>query len=76
LEGKRAARQDCPVTAEGREVGRVASGSFAPTLQKSIAMAYVEPSRATIGTKLYVNIRGDRAPAEVVKMPFYQRPKK
>src|SRR5262245_14635631 len=75
LEGKRAARQDCPVLADGRAVGKVASGSFAPTLQKSIAMAYVEPPYAEIGKKLQVDIRGEKVAAEVVKLPFYQRPK-
>ncbi len=75
LEGKRAARQGCPVLADGREIGQVTSGSFAPTLQKSIAMAYVEPAKTAIGTKVQVDIRGDKVAADVVKLPFYQRVK-
>jgi aminomethyltransferase len=75
LEGKRAARQGCPVLADGREIGQVCSGSFAPTLQKSIAMAYVEPAKTGIGMKLHVDIRGDKVSAEVLKLPFYQRVK-
>ena len=38
-----------------------------------IAMAYVEPGVADVGTALEVDIRGKRVPAEVVKMPFYRR---
>jgi aminomethyltransferase len=75
LEGKRAAREGCAVLANGVETGKVTSGSFGPTVQKSIAMAYVQPNQSAPGTKLQVDIRGDKVPAEVVKLPFYQRPK-
>ena len=47
LEGKRAAREGCPVVlGDGRAVGVITSGSFTPTLQKSIAMAYVDVAHA------------------------------
>src|SRR5439155_27064137 len=49
LEGKRAAREGATVLSDGRPVGRVTSGTFAPTLQKSIAMAYVDPACADVG---------------------------
>jgi aminomethyltransferase len=75
LNGRRAAREGCPVLAGGRPVGRVTSGSFTPTLQQSIAMAYVEPGQAAAGTALEVDIRGTTEPAAVVPLPFYQRPK-
>jgi aminomethyltransferase len=75
LDGKRAAREGSTVESDGRPVGRVTSGSFAPTLQKSIAMAYVERASAAVGTRLQVEIRGDRVAAQVVKLPFYQRTK-
>jgi aminomethyltransferase len=75
LEGKRAAREGCAVENAGKIVGRVTSGSFGPTLQKSIAMAYVESSESGIGTQLQVDIRGDRVAATVIKLPFYQRAK-
>src|SRR5438477_206484 len=54
LEGKRAAREGCPVLAD-RDIGRVTSGSFGPTLQKSIAMAYVEPAHTAVGARLQVD---------------------
>jgi glycine cleavage system T protein (aminomethyltransferase) len=73
LDGKRAAREGCGVLSGDREVGRVTSGSFAPTLQKSIAMAYVDGSQTGISTRLFVDIRGDKVAAQVVKLPFYQR---
>ncbi len=76
LEGRRAAREGCPVVlGDGREVGRVTSGSFTPTLQKSIAMAYVDVAHASVGTRLLVDVRGKNEPARVVPLPFYKRPK-
>lgn len=73
LEGKRAARENSLVYQNVRPVGRVTSGSFSPTLQRSIAMAYLEPDVLSPGTALHVDIRGERLPATVVKLPFYQR---
>ncbi len=74
LEGKRIARQGTTVFDGDRKAGTVTSGTFAPTLQSSLAMAFVEPSLATIGTRLEVDIRGHRERAEVVELPFYRRP--
>lgn len=75
VDGKRAAREGSLVLHDGAEVGRVTSGTFSPTLQKVIAMAYVAPDQSALGTNLQVDIRGDKANAVVVKLPFYQRPK-
>ncbi len=58
LEGKRIAREGAAVLRDGRTVGRVTSGTFAPTLQKAIAMAYVEPAVAQPGMRCELDIRG------------------
>jgi len=60
----------------GREIGYVTSGSPAPFLKKNIALAYVPPELATVGTTLKVEIRGQGVAAQVVPTPFYKRPKK
>jgi aminomethyltransferase len=75
LPGKRIAREGYKVLAGGKEVGVVTSGTFAPTLEKSIAMAYVLPELAAVGTKVDIDIRGKPEPATVVKLPFYSRKK-
>jgi aminomethyltransferase len=75
LAGKRLAREGSGLTAGGREVGRVCSGTFAPTLQKAIAMAYVDPAYTAPGTEVQVDIRGKSENARVVPLPFYRRPK-
>jgi aminomethyltransferase len=60
----------------GREIGYVTSGSPAPFLKKNIALAYVPPELAAVGTSLKVEIRGQGVGAHVVPTPFYKRPKK
>ena len=73
LEGKKAAREGCAVVlGDGRTVGGITSGSYTPTLRKSIAMAYVEES---VGERVFVDIRGTTEPARIVPLPFYKRPK-
>lgn len=73
LAGKRIARDGALVYSGDEQVGRVTSGTFSPTLEKSIAMAYISASKAAIGTGLTIDIRGQREPATAVKLPFYKR---
>lgn len=74
LAGRRIPREHFPVVGSGERVGEVTSGTFSPTLQKSIAMAYVQPQFAKAGTELAVDIRGAAEACRVVDLPFYQRP--
>ena len=60
----------------GAEIGYVTSGSPAPFLKKNIALAYVRPRFADIGTTVKVEIRGQGVKAQVVPTPFYKRPKR
>jgi aminomethyltransferase len=61
---------------KGREIGYVTSGSPAPFLKKNIALAYVPPEQAAVGTTVKVEIRGQGVKAQVVPTPFYKRQKK
>jgi aminomethyltransferase len=76
LECKRVPREGCPVLQNGEIVGEVTSGTFSPTFQRPIAMAYVKPAASAVGTTLEIDIRGTKYPAAVVKLPFYERAKK
>ncbi len=75
LTGKRIARQGSAVELGGRQVGYVTSGTFSPTLSQSLAMGFVEPAAASLGTTLTVDVRGHDEPAEVAPLPFYHRPR-
>jgi aminomethyltransferase len=60
----------------GEAIGVVTSGSPSPTLGKNIALAYVPPAMAELGTTILVEIRSQRCRAQVVATPFYKRPRK
>jgi aminomethyltransferase len=75
LEGKRIAREGATVSCDGQMIGRVTSGTFAPTLARTVAMAYVEPAHAAVGTPCRVDVRGKEESARVVALPFYRRAK-
>ena len=74
LEGRRPAREGCTVLSEsGEELGIITSGTFSPTLDAPIAMAYVKTGSCEIGNSVAVDIRGKQAAATVVELPFYKR---
>ena len=62
-----------PCCRTGEIVGEVTSGTFSPTFERPIAMAYVRPTAHAIGTQLTVDIRGTQHAAVVVPLPFYER---
>ncbi|GAB4214836.1 MAG: glycine cleavage system aminomethyltransferase GcvT [Synechococcales cyanobacterium] len=55
-------------------IGQITSGTKSPTLGIPIALGYVPPAWATVGTTLWVDVRGQRVSAQVVKRPFYRSP--
>jgi len=75
LLSKAVPRHGMKLWADGNEIGEIASGNLSPILQKGIGLGYVQPSYAEIGTTFDVEIRGRRVPAQVVKPPFYKKPK-
>ena len=75
LAGRRVPREHFAVRGERGTVGEVTSGTFSPTLQKSIALAYVRPDVAEIGTEVGIEVRGQIEPGRIVKLPFYSRKK-
>ncbi|MHA4893371.1 glycine cleavage system aminomethyltransferase GcvT [Pedobacter sp. PWIIR3] len=60
------------VDAEGKVIGKVTSGTQAPSLQKAIGMGYVDKGLDKEGTEIYIDIRNTRIKAKVVKFPFYK----
>jgi len=68
---KAVARHGYPVLTDGRRVGVVTSGSYGPSVDRYIAMAYVETALAAVGTALAVEVRGQAKAARVVRTPFH-----
>ena len=55
-----------PLYAGGEMVGRSTSGNYGFRLEQSLALAMVRPDYATVGTRLEIEILGERYPAEIV----------
>ena len=71
IEDKAPAREGAEIQdKKGNAIGVVTSGGFSPTLNKPIAMGYVERRFAEIGTELNLMVRGRALPAQVAQMPF------
>ena len=73
LEGRRPAREQSALFVDGRQIGVTTSGSFAPTLDRPIAMGFVSPDFSSPGQVLQIDIRGKIADGSVVPLPFYKR---
>ncbi len=65
------ARHGYPVLKDGASAGVVTSGSYGPSVDRSIAMAYVAAAHTAVGTEVQVEIRGQGRAARVVKTPFW-----
>jgi aminomethyltransferase len=70
MEGRAVARSGYEVVRDDTVVGTVTSGAPSPTLGKCIALAYVSPDCAAVGTALDIRIRGRATRACVVETPF------
>lgn len=66
-------RHGYDITADGKKIGTITSGTVSPVLDKPIALGYVDAQYKSIGTKVNFLIRGKEIPAEVIKLPFVQK---
>lgn len=70
-----------PVVSDGEVIGTVTTGSYCPTINKNLALAYVDVKKNTIGDKgkpvegqeVYIQIREKNIMAKTVITPFYRR---
>jgi aminomethyltransferase len=69
------AREGHAILAGDQQIGAVSSGTFSPTFQKALGMAYVDAEMAAPGTEFQIEVRKRRLDARVVETPFYRRPK-
>jgi aminomethyltransferase len=70
-DGRAPAREGTVIqNTEGREIGRITSGGFGPSVNGPVAMGYVETAFAAEGTALQLIVRDKALPATVTKLPF------
>ncbi|HOQ40765.1 MAG TPA: glycine cleavage system aminomethyltransferase GcvT [Smithellaceae bacterium] len=75
MTGRGIARHGYAVKSGDKEIGMVTSGTFAPTLNKAVALAFIDTAFTAPDTEVSVVIRNTESAARVVKLPFYKRPK-
>lgn len=76
VEGRGIARQGHTVAVGGETVGEVTSGTWSPTFEKALGLAYVDAAHATPGTEITLQVRKREIPGRIVEIPFYRREKK
>jgi len=74
IEGAGIPRQGNPVLVGDEEVGAVTSGSFSPSLEIGIGMAYLRSDLAEPGTAVEIDVRGKRRAARIASKPLYASP--
>jgi aminomethyltransferase len=57
----------------GERIGEVTSGTLSPSLNWGVGMAYVSASQAKVGTRIEIEIRGQKFPATIEKKPLYKK---
>ncbi len=67
------ARHNYPISKEHRDIGHVTSGTFSPTLKKSIGMAYVNAEYAKEGEEIEILIRNKHFKAKIVPKSFIEK---
>jgi aminomethyltransferase len=73
--GRGIARHGYKVFHKAQEIGIVTSGTFSPTLNKAIGMAFIDIDFSKPDTPIEVSVRDTMVPAKIVKLPFYKRSK-
>ncbi len=68
-------RENYPVKVDEKEVGWISSGTYSPTLDKFIAMAFLDPEVANQTEEVSIMIRNRSYRARITKLPFYRRDK-
>ncbi len=75
MTGRGIARHGYKVFNGEREIGVVTSGTFSPTLNKAIGLAFIDIAFSAPDTEIFIEIRDSMSGAKIVKLPFYKRPK-
>ena len=58
---------------DDKNIGEVTSGTFGPSVQAPVAMGYIENSFSEINTKVFLEVRGKKYPANISDLPFYKK---
>jgi aminomethyltransferase len=73
-EGRVIAREGVKIfSTENKEIGKITSGTFGPSINASVAMGYINYESSGIGNKIKLEVRGKKHDAKVTALPFYKK---
>ena len=73
-EGKVIAREKTKIFNDSKSlIGEITSGTFGPSVNGPIAMGYVDDKFSKKNTKVFLEIRGKKYPANICDLPFYKK---
>ena len=73
LDGRRAARTDATVLRAGEKIGKICSGTFSPSLEKAVALAYIDAAFVLpTGTEVELEAGRQILPGRTAELPFYR----
>ena len=73
-EGRLIAREKTKIFKEtDKQIGEITSGTFGPSINGPIAMGYVDKEFSKIDTKILLEVRGKKYPANISELPFYKK---
>ena len=73
-EGRIIAREGTKIfSIEDKEIGKITSGTFAPSVNAPVAMGYINSDYSGVGNKIKIEVRGKKYNAKISKLPFYKK---
>ena len=75
IQGRNIARSHNIIKDNNNIIGEVTSGTYSPTLNKSIGLGYISNKSLDINSEITIEIRSKNIPPKITKIPFYKRSK-
>ena len=73
-EGRIIAREGTKIfSIEDKEIGKITSGTFGPSVNAPVAMGYIDSDYSGVGNKIKIEVRGKKYHAKISKLPFYKK---
>ncbi|MGA7161881.1 MAG: glycine cleavage system aminomethyltransferase GcvT [Bacteroidota bacterium] len=72
-EEKSIPRHGYAINSNGTRVGSVTSGTFSPSLEKGIALGYVDASVSSVGSPVNIDVRGKMVQGKITPLPFLKK---
>ena len=58
---------------EEKEIGKITSGTFGPSVNAPVAMGYIDSDFSKTGNKIKIEVRGKKYNAKISELPFYKK---